>query len=131
MRVFLVVLLCLALVFMPACVELEEDNDNTQEIDKQLREQIRQDISVDIDFQDFDAKGRQKLVVWVENHGQYTFSGDAHLKVEGESGQYRGSEIIIVEDLSPRDKIYVIMWLRANTGLHGSAGYRWSNYTLE
>ena len=129
MRMLSAILLCFLLLLAVGCTEVHE-SDVDDELQEMLYEQIRKDINVTLDFQHFDGD-RQKLVIWVENNGEYTFSGKLSMTVRGTSDEFRGTGTLTVDKLGPGEKTYAIMWLRANTGFAGTGGYRWSDYTLE
>ncbi len=121
---FLVILVALVLLGCEEQVPGESDEGAAQT----LRERIASEISIDVDFQHYDAKGRQKVVIWIANSGSSFFSGTLRVRVEDRhTGKPRGRESFQIEQLKPGCKGYVILWLKANSGTSSKGTYAWVN----
>jgi len=67
-------------------------------------------VSVTWELQDV-MNDQQKLVIFVENNSEDTFSGSLDVKAKDLTDEVLGSDIIYVDKLKPSTSTYAILWI--------------------
>jgi uncharacterized protein YcfL len=133
MKDILLVILCLLVltISLTGCDEVREV-DIDEEAQHLLREQIKKDITVNLEFQHFNESGKQKVVIWIENNGEYTFNGTLNISIYTlDGGEVRGTNTYLIENLEAQSRTYATMLLRPNTGSTGRGRYRWNDVSFK
>jgi|GEM_PF-5172584 len=79
---------------------------------QQIVQEIFNNVAVSHELQNTFYKGKQKLVIWVKNNSNYTFSGLLSVTVKDNIlGNELAHEIFDIKNLKPGLQTYGILWI--------------------
>lgn len=106
-------------------VPSQEEVNKQQQIEQQLKKEQQEllaKINVKADVQDMvNSKGERKIVLWIENNSDKTFTGSITVKSLDVDGSMLSWDVVYPENLQPGKKTFAILWFKVWPG--GSIQY--------